>query len=158
MYKRQVYLHVEEEDRSPCLDGFKYLDVEVLIDVSKLGRQADVVNLFQSYHSKLHASNMTTDHLGAFMISYDEPLPTTVITQFGLQPNGLFVAGNCAFGNGDLYSHEEAKVAIVPKYFEDQIMPLPRRDYPQHIIITQPFVRYTIGMNAWSYIMPSFFG
>ena len=37
------------------------------------------------------------------------------------------------------------------------IMPLPRSDYPKHILIPFDHVRYSIGVNAWQYIMPRVF-
>ena len=152
-----VYIGVEDVDRMPNLDGAKYLDVEVLIDVSTLQKQSDVRTLFNEHHVKLDAGNLTTDMLATVMISYEQPHPDAVITRFGRQPRGLFVAGNCAYGNGELLTHEEAKVAIVPSFFDNAIMPMPRSDYPRHMLIPFPHVRYAIGLKAWNDIIPKFF-
>ena len=151
------YLTTDEEERSPNLGGMKYLDVEVLLDLSKLRSQSDVASAFQCTQVMLLASNMTFDHLATYLLMFDLPEPSKAITRFGRQLDGTFVAGNCAFGSGELMTHDEAKVAIVPMFFEDAIVPLPRSEYPRHVLIPYAHVRYMIGMNAWLNLMPSFF-
>jgi hypothetical protein len=56
-----------------------------------------------------------------------------------------------------LLNHDAAKVAVVPQYFKDSILPLPKTDYPRNIIIPQCHVRYVIGINFWTNLMPKFF-
>ncbi len=153
-----AYLSCEDVIRQPLLVGKKYFDIEVLIDLTAIKATTDVRCLFQSYHSCLDAAQMTVDHLACIMMAYDAPDAQLAITRFGRQGESeIFVAGNCAFGNGELMTHEEAGVAIVPRFFEEAIMPLPRSEYPRHILIPFPHVRYTIGINAWTHIMPKFF-
>ena len=56
-----------------------------------------------------------------------------------------------------MLSHEAAKVAIVPQYFKDSILPVPKEDYPRNIIIPQCHVRYFIGTLFWTKLAPQFF-
>ena len=52
---------------------------------------------------------------------------------------------------------EDARYSIVPKFFEDAIMPMPRSEYPRIIQCPFPHVRYVIGMKVWVKLMPHFF-
>jgi hypothetical protein len=56
-----------------------------------------------------------------------------------------------------MLDHESAKVAIIPQYFKDSNMPVPKDDFPRNIIIPQCHVRYIIGMDFWTNLMPQFF-
>ena len=150
-----TYLAVDYECRTPSTAGCKYLDVEVLVEVSTLRSQADVRALFKKYHVNLDAANLTSDHLACVMLGLEYPTPTAVIVRFGRQATGLFVAGNCAFHNGTFMTHEEAGVAIVPTYFEENN--ITKKDYPRHIIIDYPHVRYAIGVSMWHKFMPAMF-
>ncbi|AUL80776.1 hypothetical protein [Pleurochrysis sp. endemic virus 1b] len=152
-----VYLAIDDVERSPKLKGFKYMEVEVLVDLSAMRTTADLRGVFKSHHSHLDTGVMTLDHLGAYMLAFQFPLPDSVITQFGRQQDGVFVAGNCAFGNGEFYTHADAGYSIVPKFFSNQTNGIERDDYPRHIIIPYPHVRYAIGVRLWTDIMPRFF-
>ena len=152
-----VYVHIDDVKRSPSLDGAKYLDVEIVTTHARVLTQRDVRNLFSEHHSRLDAAHMTPDHMACLMLSMEMPLPDAVISRFGRQSSGMFVAGNIAFQGGRIFSHAEAKVAIMPNYFDEAIMPIPRSDFPRHIIIPFPHVRYTIGLGAWTNLLPRFF-
>jgi len=153
-----VYVSIDDVLRSPPIDNAKYLDVEVMIDVSTIKTQSDVRALFQSHHSKLDACNINPDQLGTLMVSFESPNPDAVITRFGRQPDGLFVAGNCAFGKGTIMTHEEAKVAIIPKFFEDnKDCPMKRENFMKHYIIPFPHIRFLIGQLIYGYLIPKFF-
>ena len=153
-----VYLHADDVDRDPDCDGAYLLEVEVLIDLSLLNTQKDVVALFSDYHSSLLASHMTADHLRSILAQLPLPTPLSVITHFGRQRrNGLFAFGNCCFHDGRIYTHEEGGVALCPRFFEKSIMPLARKDYPQLLIIPQLHVRYVCGVNLWQNVMPRIF-
>ena len=151
------YLSTDDSNRSPTTTGFKYLDVEVLIECSEIRSQSDVRALFKDYHPLLDSSQMTPDMLACYMVTLGYPHCDAVITKFGRQINGYFVAGNCVYGDGQIRTLADMNVAIIPKYFENSLMPLPRSDYPKHIIIPFPHVRYAIGVNVWQYLMPRVF-
>ena len=150
-----VYLSAEGDIRTPKTEGFRFLDVEVLVDVATLRDQSEVRGVFKKFHVNLDAGNLSADHMACVMISLPLPVPKSVIVRFGRQPDKVFVAGNCAFKDGLFLSHAEAGVAIVPQYFEE--FNLSRKDYPRHIIIQYPHVRYAIGVNIWNKFMPAFF-
>ena len=152
------YLSIDDPRRDPeHLQGFKYLDAEIMVECSVIKTQPDVRALFKEHHALLDAHNMSPDMLACYMVSMPYPTPTGVITRFGRQLSGLIVAGNCAYRNGMVHSHEDVRISIVPKYFEKAVMPMPRSDYPKHIIIPFPHVRYMLGMTFWYHLLPKFF-
>ena len=65
--------------------------------------------------------------------------------------------GNVVFKGPVMLELDSAKVAVVPQFFKDSILPIPKQDYPRIIIIPQTHVRYVIGVNFWQNIMPQFF-
>lgn len=84
------------------------------------------------------------------------PRITRVVTTFGRQPNSkLFVYGNTCYANGQLYSHEEAGVTVLPHMFggKEVIIPMPLAKFPKILVVPQDWVRYTFFVNFWSHTM-----
>ena len=71
----------------------------------------------------LFTTCLTPEMLKCLLVEHTLPSPTRVIVRFGRQPDGLYVSGNMAFKDGEMMSLEDAGVAIVPKFFEEQILP-----------------------------------
>ena len=152
-----VYLRAEEVDRNPVLSGAKYLDVEIFCDTS-YDRQKEIAAVFKRAHALL-VTSMTPDHFSVYMLMFASKKILTAVTRFGMQSCGLYVAGNCAWG-GDLIGFrplDQTRYSVVPKYFEELNIPIPARDFPKHMIIPFPHVRYCLGVRVWLNTMPKFF-
>ncbi|AUD57284.1 hypothetical protein [Pleurochrysis sp. endemic virus 2] len=155
-----VYLSTEDPDRCPDTTGYKYLDVEALIDVSKLRSQTDMRVAFESFHSYLNTGNMYPDHFNTYMMTFADGIPQlqSVVTKFGRQHDDIFVAGNCCFKDGRFMTHTAGNVAVVPRYFmENDVVCISLNDFPKHVIIPFTHVRYAIGLRIWNEYMPSMF-
>lgn len=152
-----VLLRSDDEIRTPDIRIAKFLDVEVLVQLSKLRSNADVKGLFQKFHPRLTATSMTADMLACWIAEQEKPHTTQCIVRFGRQHDDAFVSGNLWFKGDRMLTLEEAKIGIVPAYFKDQLLPVPKSDFPRNIIIPQCHVRYVIGVNFWTNLMPAFF-
>jgi hypothetical protein len=75
----------------------------------------------------------------------------------GRQLKDHFVTGNLCFKNDILLTPREAHYGIVPALFKDSFLPVNRSEFPRNIIIPQCHVRYVIGVNFWTHLMPKFF-
>ena len=151
------YLSVNDKNRSPCLRGYHFLDVEVMFTDAELKCTSDVTAIFQNAHGSLKAFHLTVDMFASYQSTFQQPMNDRVITKFGLQPDGIFVAGNCCYGMGRFYTLKEKNIEIVPQFFEQQLMPIPRSHYAKHIIIPFPHVRYALAVEFWNKTIPSFF-
>lgn len=156
--KRSAYfMSAEDSNRTPNLDEYGFLDVEVLVQWGKLRSTADVKAVFQSFHSYLVATSLNADMLSCWVA--DQPMAplSKCIVRFGRQHNDEFVTGNLVFKGRTLQTLEKANVCIVPHFFINSALPLPKIDYPRNIIIPQDHVRYVIGHNYWNHLSPAFF-
>ena len=152
-----VTLKADDVVRTPPLDGYYALDVEVLCQPGTLKSNADVCRLFASAHMRLTTSIMTPDMLRCWITEQEKPKVTSCIVRFGKQHDGKWVSGNCAWHELKLMDHATAHVCVIPQFFKDSILPLPKEDYPRNIIIPQCHVRYVILVNFWTSLMPQFF-
>lgn len=159
-----LYLRADDQFRTPNTDGYEYLDVEVLVQLGYLRSNADVKKLFLKYHASLTCTIMTPDMLACWIAEQKKPAVTKCIVRFGRQTYQSnrpgydeFISGNLWFKGPVLRSHEQANVAVVPQYFKDSILPVPKDDYPRNIIIPQCHVRYVIGVNFWTNLIPQMF-
>ena len=152
-----VTVLAEDEVRDPDLNGKRFLDVEVLVQHGNLRSNADVKKLFSKYHVNLNTTVLTPDMLSCWIC--EQPLPgvTSCIVRFGRQKGEYFASGNLAWNGEVLLTLEKAKIAIVPQYFKDSILPVPKQDYPRHVIIPQCHVRFVIFVNFWTNLVPHFF-
>jgi hypothetical protein len=48
-------------------------------------------------------------------------------------------------------------MCIMHKHFKESVCPTPQSDYPKHIIIPQPWVRYVIGLRFFRYTLDRIF-
>ncbi len=151
------YLAADDENRLPDVSGYKYIDVEVLFQLHTLRIFSDIAALFCKFSPRLLVSSLNIDHLQHILQNLPMPRPETAIMRFGRQPNGYFVGGNVCFKGGELYSHDQAGVAIMPQYFSDQAMSILPRDYPKFVHIPFCQVRYVIAVDFWNTVMPKFF-
>ena len=152
-----VYLAADDVVRTPRLAGRRSLLVEVLVQPGSLKSTADVSKLFQKYHVRLLPSIMTPDMLRCWMAEQPSPPVTRCIVRFGRQSGGEFVLGNVVFTGPYIMELDTARIAVVPQFFKDSILPIPKQDYPRITIIPQTHVRYVIGVNLWQNLMPQFF-
>ena len=80
------------------------------------------------------------------------PNITRVVTHFGRQPNSkMFVFGNCCYARGQLYSHEEAGITVLPHMFggKDTVIPLSVAKFPKILLVAQDWVRYKFYHDTW---------
>ena len=90
------------------------------------------------------------------------PRITRVVDRFCRQVQtarpDLFVFGNCCYEKGEMYTHEELGVHIMPSMFNGKdrkdIVPLKAHAYPKIVWIPQAWVRYKLLMNFWTQLMP----
>lgn len=150
------YLSAVNTDRNPDLSDAKYLDVEVVVDVATIDRNCAVKDLFQKAHALLETC-MTPEQLGCLIMSFDKPKPLCAINQLGKQSNGLFVAGNMAYGGGQMFRLSESSFHILPRYFENLSTPLHRTEFSRHMWIPFDHVRYVTGVKTWLGTMPKMF-
>ena len=151
------YLPVDQMQRSPALQGYYALDVECMIQTHVLKTTSDLDLMFTKHHALLRISTMTPDMLRCWLAEQPIPPVTSCIVRFGRQLDGAFVSGNLAFRQNKLMTHSEAGVCIVPSYFHEGILPLPKADYPYNIVIPQCHVRYLVGHLFYNHLMPKLF-
>ena len=146
------------QDRAPPLNGFKYLDVEVHVEASRLKSATEVRSLFMESHVSLQTTLSVAQlncYVGLFLA---HPTPTACVAYLGRQTDQrTFVAGNCCFKEGQIMTHAEAGYEIIPEFFAEHLTPLTRRDFPRHMLIPFPHVRYLITTRIWNELMPAFF-
>lgn len=154
-----VYMSDEMSDRSISTRGFKWLDVEVIVSSLALSTKRDVTVCFGKQYAGLITGVMEPDTLFSFILSNPKPPVEQCISYFGRQPNNeVFVAGNCCIVKGGHFTTlEEQGVSIIANQFEEAIISVPRSDYPRHIIIELPHVRYWIATRLWNDVIPEMF-
>jgi hypothetical protein len=153
-----VYLAHTDIDRSPSYGDVMYLDVEVLVQPSKIKGSADLFGMFNSGHVSLMTMTMEPKHFFDLLGSLPKPEPQRIISNWYRQPDGTIVFANCCVKDGDLLSHEDANWRIIGKYFTDAICPILPENYPRIVLIPYPHVRYFIAVNMYTNLMPKFFG
>ena len=154
---RTCLLKSDDIDRSPNLDGVKWLEVEVLVQIGYIQRHSDLKATFQKYCSLLLVTLMTPDMLACWISENNKMCLERCIVRFGRQLDGTFVSGNIWFNGEMILDHESAHYCVVPAHFKASLLPIPKPEYPRNIIIPQCHVRYVIGMRFWSDLMPRFF-
>ena len=156
-----IYFAINDlEERHKCVHRAphaQFLEMEIMFSLTGINTQTQLAAFFQNQNPCLQL-NMTVDQWMCYMSSLESPLPKDVISYFGKQTNGIFVAGNCAYEKGMFLTHEVANVAIIPQYFSKSLLPIHIEEYPRHMIIPIPQVRYVIGSILWNHVMPQFFG
>lgn len=125
-----VYLAADDIVRTPRLRGKKHLLVEVLTQPGSLKQSSCVKKLFQRFHVRLLPTIMTPDMLMCWLAEQDAPPVTKCIVRFGKQSDGEWVMGNVVFKGPVLVELDSAKVAIVPGFFKDSILPVPKQVAP----------------------------
>lgn len=121
-----VILRTEDENRCPDLSRAKFLEVEILVQMEKLRTSADLKGLFQRGHPMLNATSMTVDMLAGWIADQEKPLASSCIARFGRQPGGFFVSKNLWFDGSRFLDLESAGISIIPQYFKDALLPLPK--------------------------------
>ena len=157
-----TYYHEVDATRaadSVALAGYKYIDVEVVIDYSKIKSESEISSMFQQ-HFPMLLTIMNFHHLHCILNALEQPQPTLSITHFGRQQTrkDLWVGGNVCLRGGKLVTHSEAGVTILPQYFLGSTeVPVPVAAYPRFIQIPMPHLRYQIFVRMWTGLMPHFF-
>jgi len=149
---RACYLSALDEDRSPDLKGYRWLDVECLFPL-KFKSPDEVCQLFQGFHVKLITEALTPEMLKCLVREKEEAVTGCVRspTYWGTQSNGVDIAGNICHKDGVYLTHDEARVAIVPSIFtRSENLPQPVAEFPYVPVIPWPHVRYIVGMRWWS--------
>lgn len=126
----EIYIAADDTIRTPRLKGKRSLLVEVLVQPGALKSNADVSRLFQKHHINLLPSSMTPDMLRCWLAEQDLPPVTRCIVRFGRQPDDEWVLGNVVFKRDVLVELETAKIAVVPQFFKDSILPIPMQATP----------------------------
>ena len=153
-------IKADDVDRDPDLNGVTLLEVEAVMNHTRLKSAAEVKDAFSTVHSELVTHKFDAEMLSGYMISgYVEfPRSKSVIVNWGLQRSGWIVMHNAAFKNGMLSTVEDTGHAIANSFFNRNIhCPMPTSDFPRMLIIPFPHVRYAIGLNMWNFVMPAFF-
>lgn len=157
----------------------KYLEVEVLMTAQTYKTPDQVRSVFATAHGTLAADCLTPEMLNVWIsgqiIEKGAALDTQMmVSYFGRQfDSETFVAGNCAVSldvvwyesgrhdfaitSAKFQSLADAGVAVMPKHFLDALVPMGVREFPRMMIIEQPWVRYAVFMNLWTYSMPEVF-
>ena len=102
----------------------------MLVQPGALKSNADVSRLFQKYHVRLLPSILTPDMLRCWMAEQPFPPVTRCIVLFGRQVDGEWVLGNVGFKGELMMELETAKIAVVPQFFKDSILPVPKQATP----------------------------
>ena len=135
----------------------RYMEIEVMFSLQKITQNSALISFFKQQNPCLSWGG-TFDHFTNYMSTLETPLPHDVISYFGKQEsNGVFMAGNCAFRNGRFLTHDEVNMTVIPQYFSQSLMPLHPREYPRHVLIPFPHVRYILCSQVMNDIMPRFF-
>ena len=77
------HLRADDPWRTPDTGNYKYLDVEVLVQMGELRSNADVKKTFQKYHALLNTTILTPDMLSCWMAEQEKPEITKCIVRFG---------------------------------------------------------------------------
>ena len=155
--QREVYLASDDTHRNPGLHDAKHLDVEVVVDVSGLKSVADLKTMFKKTHSNLDANGMTLEHFSTILMTFPDEHPIGVISKFGRQVDGMMVAGNCCYKGGAFGDLAANQYHIVPQHFAKSLLPMAPNDYPRHVLIEEPHVRYFIAITTINELMPKIF-
>ncbi len=154
------FLAHDDEIRTPDLDGFKYLEAEVLFVLGNLKGMDGVRKAFVHFHSSLITTIMTPEMLACWLAEQDTPPTTKCITRFGRQRDDSFVTGNMWFRGKLILPLEMSRYTIVPEYFVDSNKTqkkIPKSQYPRNIFIPQCHIRYVIGCQIWTHLYPQIF-
>ena len=135
----------------------RYMEIEVMFSLQKITQNSALISFFKQQNPCLSWGG-TFDHFTNYMSTLETPLPHDVISYFGKQEsNGVFMAGNCAFVDGRFLTHDDVNMTVIPQYFSQSLMPLHPREYPRHVLIPFPHVRYILCSQVMNDIMPRFF-
>jgi hypothetical protein len=152
------YLASTDENRSPLLDQYTVLDVEVLVKYTALKTHQEVNAAFATTYSGLQCFEFTPALFQHFLGSMPVPLPSAVIVRWGKQPSGWFVLSNCAFKDGRVCSVADSGHAIAPEIFTmNPINPMPCKDFPKLTLGVPDHLRYWIFHKLFNDQMPRFF-
>jgi hypothetical protein len=150
------------QSRTYSTFGYKQMVAYVFINTANMRYSTDIDEACKAVHSELQTSNFTPEMLRSWLVSEDmnQRFPPTqeVISYFGKQlGTDVYMAGNCAFKDGEFFTHKDVNMCIMHKHFKESVCPTPQSDYPMHIIIPQPWVRYTIGVRFFRYTLDGIF-
>lgn len=155
---RVFYLASTDENRSPLLEDYTVLDVEVLVKYTTLKTHQEVNAAFATTYSGLQCYELTPGLFQHLLGSMPVPLPSAVIVRWGKQPSGWFVLSNCAFRDGRVCSVADSGHAIAPEIFTmNPINPMPCKDFPKLTLGVPDHLRYWIYHKLFNDQMPRFF-
>lgn len=157
-------LHISPEMNYGIDDaqGCGRIEAEVLVSLFELINDKALHKVFADVSSYLVCEELTLNMLKAWL-NHLQPWPkiTKVVSYFGRQRNSnTFVMGNCAFKDGELFSHDEIGCALLRDTFTTGKMvlqPWPQDQWPRIMLIEQPWIRYTILHKLWTDAMPKQF-
>jgi hypothetical protein len=150
-------LRIEDENRTPILNGVRYFYVETLLQMGTITTQTHLLAAFSKFHPLLQIGDLTPGHVRSWFIEQPDPEIKRCITYFGRQTDNAFVSGNVVMKDGLMRALSESMWHIVPHYFMESTQPLPRECFPSHIIIPQTHVRYYFLCDLWNFKMPAVF-
>ena len=131
------------------------------LQLNKCETTAKLRKCINAANYQLWVLSTNFEAIADYIAKLPSPEPTFVPSYFGRQPDGFYVLKNVAFKEGQLYTHEEANVELVPEIFKfgvNERLPLDDKQQPQMFIVQDPATRYGVFKKLWTEIMPDMFG
>lgn len=158
-----LVLYKRIEDRHPdnftlFRQGYEFFDIEVALSLDTLAVNSGLAKVFTDVSPRF-LTTLTTKEFLAYLQDMEIPTVKQALSHFGWQGMGIYVAGNCSFTNtGDMMQRSEESHSISTKYFlNDESVPIAPSNYPRHMIVALPWVRYAFAVKLWNEYMPAIF-
>jgi hypothetical protein len=160
---RDLYVSPEEPVRAKDYSDVRFIEGNVLVPVhDKTLTDHTLGNYFSDVCPYFETDGcFKRDHLKCLVLQM-KPVPdvTIAISNFGRQKGeDTFVFGNCCFRQGELLTHEQANVTVLPRLFsgENAVAQIPQDEFPTLAIIPEEWVRYALFVRMWTEVMPAQF-
>ena len=116
---------------------YKHMTADVNLNLTELRDHRDVRAAFQRVGSSLVTIDLTPNILANFLVTgpHRMPPPTRVICRWGRQSSGMLVFANICISNGSYLSHAECEIGVVPKFFEQSLVPMSPENFPRVVVI-----------------------
>ena len=144
--------------RNPRLINCSTLTVHALINVAVCNTKRDVLEQFQRQCDYLLTDGMTAEMLINYISEQADPVSLHMIDKWGLQDDGWWVLGNCAFKDGEVAAIADSGHSVYHRYFTHNVyVSMSVSNFPKILICPIPHVRYFIGCLMWNRLMRPYF-
>ncbi len=144
--------------RNPRVTHCSTLTVHALINLTVCHTKRDVLEQFQRQCDYLLTDGMTAEMLINFISQQADPKPLHMIDKWGLQDDGWWVLGNCAFKDAELVAINESGHSVYHRYFtHNAYVSMSVSNFPKILICPIPHLRYFIGCLMWNRLMRPYF-